>query len=179
MQLAGCSTTYHNRNIQSCSLQFFGHIDHFLETWGNQTAQTDDIHMLLLCLPDNLFRRNHYPHVDNLIVITGHDDTNDVLADIMHISLDGSQKHFSGTFATFSFFCFNIWLEDAYCLFHRPGGLHHLGQEHLSLAKELSDGIHTRHERTLDDVDGMRIFLQGFLHVFFQMVANALDECLL
>ena len=61
----------------------------------------------------------------------------------------------------------DIGLEYAYGLFHRTGGLHHLGQEHFSLAEELSDGVHACHQRAFDDIDSLGIFLKRLLQVFF------------
>ena len=57
MQFTGRGTTNHNRYLQTSLLQFLGHVDHFLETRRNQTAQPDHIHVLLLSLADNLLGR--------------------------------------------------------------------------------------------------------------------------
>ena len=70
-------------------------------------------------------------------------------------------------------------LEDGYSLFHGAGGLHHLWQEHLATAEELTDGVHAIHKGTLYDVDSIGIFGKRLGDIFLKIVGNALDESML
>ena len=94
----------------------------------------------------------------------------------MHIALDCGEEYLSGISGISRFSCFDIGLEDAHSLFHGASGLHHLRQEHLALAKQLSDGVHAFHQRSLDDIHRTGIFLQSFFQVVFQVVTNSFDQ---
>ena len=157
-------------------LQFTGHIHHLLQTGCYQSAQTDDIHILLLRLTHNLFSGHHHTHIDNLIAVAGHHHTHNVLTDIVHIALHRCQQHLSRTLATFGLLSLNIRLQDTHRLLHRTGSLHHLRQKHLSFSKQLTHGIHTRHQRSFDDIHCMGIFLQCFLQIFLQILTDALYQ---
>ena len=74
---------------------------------------------------------------------------------------------------------FYIWLQNGHGLLHGACRLHHLWQKHLASAKELADLIHTRHQGSFDDADGLGIFLQGFLQVLLQVVTHPFYQCLL
>ena len=134
--------------------------------------------MLLLCLTHNLLGWHHHTHIDDLIAVAGHHHPDDVLADIVYITLYRCQQHLSSTLAALSLLCLDSGLQDIDGLFHRTGCLHHLGQEHLSFAEEFTHLIHTCHQRTFDDIDSMGIFLQCFLQIFLQILTYALHQCL-
>ena len=94
----------------------------------------------------------------------------------MNVTFHGSEQYLSGLCGAFRLSGFNIGLQDGDGLLHRAGGLHHLRQEHLSFAEQLSDGVHAGHQRSLDDVHGTGILLQGFVEIILEIVANTFDE---
>ena len=93
----------------------------------------------------DLFCRYHHTHIDNLVIVAGHDHTYDILSDIMYIAFYRSQKNFSCMLVIICLFSFYIGLQNSYSLFHRTCGLHHLRQKHLSLTKQFTHGIHACH----------------------------------
>ena len=65
-------------------------------------------------------------------------------------------------------------------LLHHASGLHHLGEEHLAGAEEVTDDVHAVHERALDDLDrgstsGHDLEAQ-LLGVGHDVVVDALDQ---
>ncbi len=178
MEFARGGTTYHDRDIHPSTLQFLRHIHHLLETGCNQSAQADDIHLLLLRLAHDLLSRHHHTHVDDLVIVARHHHTHDVLADIVYIALHSGQQHLSGTLAAFGLLGLDVGLQNLYGLLHGTSGFHHLGQEHLALAKQRANGIHASHQRTFDDIHSVRIFFKCLLQVGFQSVGNAFHQSL-
>ena len=134
--------------------------------------------MLLDGFPDYLLGGHHHAHVDNLIIITSHHHADYILTDVVHVSFDCSQQDFAGMGSTLSLLCFDIRLKDTYGLFHGTGSLHHLRQEHLTLAKTLTDNIHAIHQWPFNDIDGTRIGLERLLQVGFKIVADSFDKSL-
>ena len=94
----------------------------------------------------------------------------------MDVALDGSQENLSCLAGLSAFSRIDVGLQDTDGLLHGARGLHHLRQEHLSLAEELAHAVHACHQRPLNDVDGSRILGQCFLQVGLQVVADAFDE---
>jgi hypothetical protein len=47
-------------------------------------------------------------------------------------------------------------LEIGHGLLHHARGLHHLRQEHLAGAEQVTDDIHAVHQRPFDDVERLR-----------------------
>ena len=134
--------------------------------------------MFFLSLADNLFGRHHDPHVDDLVTVAGHHHADDILADVVDIALHCRQQYLTGTLATFFLIGFDIGLENTHRLLHRPGGLHHLRQEHLSLSETLTNGIHASHQGTFDDIHRMGILFQCLLQIHLQTLAIAFDQSL-
>ena len=110
MEFTRRSTTNHDGDIHPCPLEFLSHIHHFLQTRCYQSTQTNDVHLFLLSLTYNLLGRHHHTHVDNLIVVTGHHHTYNILADVVYIAFHRSQQHLSCTLATSCFLSLDIWL---------------------------------------------------------------------
>ena len=132
--------------------------------------------MFFLCFPDNLFCRHHHAHINNIIVIAGHNHSDDILTNIMDVTFYCCQENSTCTLSAFCFFGFNIWLKDSDRLFHGSGSLNNLWQEHFTFTKQLPDGIHTVHQWAFDDIDSMRKAFQGFMQVFLQIVADTLNQ---
>ena len=61
-------------------------------------------------------------------------------------------------------------------LLHRAGGLHHLGEEHASFAKQAAHMLHTCHEGAFDDGYCRGVHGECLLQVGLEGVARTLDE---
>ena len=178
MQLAcGCSA-YHYWYVQPGFRQFVRHIDHLFETWSDESAKPDDVHVLLLSLLHNLFCRHHHAHVNHFIVVAGQDDTHNIFAYVVHIALYGGQKHLSGLRAAIGFLRFNVRLQYLYGLFHRAGGLYYLRKKHLAASEQFAHGVHSGHQRAFDDAYRLGVFGQRLGQVLFQKLSRAFYQCI-
>ena len=65
-------------------------------------------------------------------------------------------------------------LQEGNGLLHCPRGLHHLGKHHLSFTEELADTFHGLHQRSLNNGNCIREFVQRLTEILFKMVGNAL-----
>ena len=52
-----------------------------------ESAEADDVHLLLPRGFQDLLGWHHDPRVDDLVVVAGQDHTDDVLANVMYIAL--------------------------------------------------------------------------------------------
>jgi hypothetical protein len=83
-------------------------------------------------------------------------DTNDVLADVMHIALDGREQHLADrTCLCKALLCLFLLHERQQIgdrLLHDAGRFDHLGEEHLSRAEQVANKIHPGHQGAFDDM---------------------------
>ena len=108
-----------------------------------------------------------------LKVVTAQHDVHDILADVVYVTI-GRCRNDKRALHVPRLFLFDVGLQQRYCVLHDLGGLHHLRQEHLTLAKELADVFHSLHQRLLDDINGtIAIGLQRFGNIFRQIVGDA------
>jgi len=80
------------REGKTFALHFLGDVDHFIERRRDEAAQADDLDAEFLRSGEDLFAGDHDAHVDDLVIITGEDDADDVLADVMDVALDRGEK---------------------------------------------------------------------------------------
>ena len=70
-------------------------MNHLVERRSNQAAEPDDIRVFRPGAFKNLFAWDHHAHVDDFIVITGENDSNNILANIVNVAFDGREHNFS------------------------------------------------------------------------------------
>ena len=70
-------------------------------------------------------------HIDSKTITSKH-NTNDILADIMHIAFDRGHHHNAGDFGIPGFFFFNERAQIGHGFFHDAGTFNDLRQEHFS-----------------------------------------------
>ena len=152
------SPSNQQRDLQSLTLHLYGDVDHLVQGRGDQTGQPDDIGVVFFRRVQDLLRRHHHTEVDHFKVVALQNNSDDILTDIVDVALDGRHddgavgvlaSHCAGLF----FFRLDIRQQVRNGLLHHPGRLHHLGQEHLAGAEEVTDDVHTVHQRTLDHLD--------------------------
>ena len=99
--------------------------------------------------------RDHDAQVDHLVVVALQDDADDVLADVVHVALDGGHQHLAGRLAGLAVLLgLHERHQPGHRLLHHPGRLDHLRQEHLAGAEQVADHVHAVHQRAFDDVSG-------------------------
>src|SRR5215472_7315687 len=160
---------------------------HFVQRWGDQTGEADDIDLLLARRLQNPSRWHHDAEVDHLIVVAAEHDTDDVLADVVHVAFDRRHQDPAGAVTRFRAHALctsyllrlHIGKQIGDRLFHHPRRLYDLWQEHLAGAEKITDDVHASHQRALDDMQRPLGHEPGLLDVGFDEVADAIDQSML
>src|SRR5438552_18448536 len=113
--------------------------------------------MMLLVSLDELVRRNFYSKIHDPVTVIAENDFDQVFADIMHIALNGRENDFA---ASGGVRLFHELLEVVYGSFHGLGGLENFGHDQLVVVEEPADFSHTRHQRTVNDVERSNALFQ-------------------
>ena len=120
---------------------------------------------------------NHDAEVDHLVVVTLEHDADDVLADIVHVALDGGHQDFAGALALLAL---DLGLHEgeqvSHGLLHYPRRFHHLGQEHFARTEQVAHPAHPGHQRPFDDVQRARQGGAGLFGIGDDVFGDAVDE---
>ena len=117
------------------------------------------------------FLLDHHSEVHHFESVASKDYSCYVLSDVVHIPFDRCVDYhrFVGNvgFGGGLFFL-HVRLQDGYGVTHYLGGLHDLGEEHLSVPEKLPDLFHSGHEGSFDDLDGFAVFGKTLKNVSFK-----------
>ena len=129
---------------------------------------------------------HHHAHVDDLEVVALQDHGDDVLADVVHVALDGGDHDLAFAAHGFAgglllaFFFLDVGDQMGDGLLHHARALDHLGQEHLALAEQVADDVHAVHQRALDHMQGAAApgqdFAVGLFGVDLDEVGDAVHQ---
>ena len=132
----------------------------------------------------NLRRRHHDAEVDHLVIVAGEHDADDVLADVVHVALDGRHHDLAVRRALR-----DAARQPALCLLllherhqigdrllHHARRLHHLRQEHLAGAEQVADDVHAVHQRAFDHVERPLGQLARLLGVGLDEIGDAVHQ---
>ncbi len=114
--------------------------------------------------------------VHDLVAVVGEDDVDQVLADVVDVTLDGGQHH--GALAALVGLL-HVGLEVGHGRLHGLGRLQHEGELHLPGGEELPDRLHAGQEEVVDDGERGVAGGQGLGQVVVEAVAVAVDDPLL
>ena len=158
-------------------------VGHLFERWRDQARQAHHVGVLFLGLRQDVGAGNHHAHVHDLEVITLQDHRDDVLADVVHVALDGGDHHLAlrlgddaGTRFFRRLFFFDVRDQVRHGLLHHARRLDHLRQEHLALAEQVADDVHAVHQRAFDHVDRAPLGGQNLLSHFFGVLDDPLRD---
>ena len=91
------------------------------------------------------------------IVVALEHDADDVLADVVHVALDGGHHDLAGRGPQIEAGGLLLGLQErlqiSHRLLHDARRLHHLRQEHLARAEQVAHHVHAGHQRALDHLD--------------------------
>ena len=118
-------------------------------------GQADHVGAYLLGRLEDLVGGHHDAEIDDREVVALEHDADDVLADVVHVALDGGQHHRAVRLLHAVGQRLDERDEVRHGLLHDARGLHHLRQEHLARAEQVADHVHAIHERAFDDVQRM------------------------
>ena len=79
-------------DIEVRTLHLAGDMDHLVERGGDETAQADDVDLVLLGGGQDLVAWDHDAEIDDLVAVAGQDDADNVLSDVMDIAFDGGHE---------------------------------------------------------------------------------------
>ena len=134
--LGGGGAADQQGHVEAPPLHLRGDEDHLVQARGDQARQADHVHLQAHGLVEDPVGRDHDAQVEDLVVVTLQDHADDVLADVVDVTLDGGHEDPAGALA---FLAGALGLhegqEPGHGLFHHPRGFHHLRQEHLARAE--------------------------------------------
>ena len=154
---------------------------HLVERRRDQAGQADNVGILRLGGLQDLRRRHHHAEIDDLVIVALEHDADDVLADIVHVALDGREHdlaitRLAGRRSLLGLLLLHEGHEIGDRLLHHARRLDDLRQEHLAGAEQVADHIHPGHQRSLDDVERARRGRSCELDVLGDIVGDAVHE---
>ena len=102
-------------------------------------------------LLDQRLRQNLDAQIDHRVAVVGEDDLDQVLADIVHVSLDGRQDDLA---ARGRIGLLHELFQMVDRRLHGLSRLQHFGDYQLVVIEQAADFGHSRHERPVDDIEG-------------------------
>jgi len=86
---AGGGAADQQRQGEAAAVHLPGDMHHLVERGRDEAGEADEIGLFFARGGEDLFAWHHHPEVDDLVVVAGEHDADDVLADVVHITLDG------------------------------------------------------------------------------------------
>ena len=159
-------------NLDARRLEILRGHDHLLRGLDEQSRQAEGVRLVGVIRGDEVFRRHFDAEVDHAIAVVAEDDLDEVLADVVDVTLHGGQHHHA---ARGGLRLLHVRLEVRDRRLHRLRRLQHLGDDELVVIEEPSDLVHAAHERPVDDGQRGRLTKLG-VQILEQSVAAALDD---
>ena len=175
MFFAGCGSTNEEWYFHVCAFHFSGDGNHFIEGGSDESRKTDDLGSPFTGFFENGFPGNHHANVFDFEVVACEYNADNIFSDVMHIAFYGGKQDFSSRTCRTVFFIFHEGEQIGDGFFHNAGAFYHLRKKHFSSAKEISDGAHTIHKRSLNYIEWARVFFSGFFYVFIDVVDDPFD----
>ena len=168
------------RQVEAATLHLLRDAFHLAERRRDEARTPDDVASLGGGGVQEHVGRDHHAEVDHLVVVAAEHHAHDVLADVVHVALDRAQDHLAlraypvGTEPELLLLHVRLEVRDG--AFHRPGALHHLRQEHLPGAEQITDDLHPGHQRPLDHIERAIVALPCLLRVLLDELVDAVHE---
>ena len=183
--LRGRRAADQQRDAKVAPGHLLGDDHHLVERRGDQPGQPDDVGAQLDRGVEDLLRRHHDAEVVDLVVVAREHDADDVLADVVHVTLHRGEDELAAHAPAPARLLLGLHerLEVGDGALHRARALHDLGQEHLARAEEVADDLHAVHQRAFDDQQGLAVLdarlFRVLLYVFDLAVEDRVLEALL
>mmetsp|Transcript_55188 Transcript_55188/g.146427 ORF Transcript_55188/g.146427 Transcript_55188/m.146427 type:complete len:1471 (+) Transcript_55188:155-4567(+) len=189
VHLGGGGTADEQRDRHAGALHLLGDRDHLVERRRDEARAAEDVGLVVDARREDVARIAHDARVDDRVVVAAKHDADDVLADVVHVALDG--RHDDDALALLHERSQPLRLtlrgDPEFLLLHerqqvRDGLLHHarrldhLRQEHLARAEEVANDVHARHQRPLDHLQVGLVQVARLLRVLLDKLGEALDE---
>ena len=166
------------RCLETLALHLARDVHHLVERGRDQTAQSDQIGLLLARAPQDAVARHHHAQVDDPVVVALEDHPHDVLADVVHVPLDRGHhdRRLRARAARSSLLRLHERKEAGDRLLHHARALDDLGEKHLARAEEVADRVHAGHQRTFDHLERALVLPPRLLDVGFDELQHPLDQ---
>ena len=133
--------------------------DHLLGAFDEKARKADDVGTVLEGRLYESFVGHPDAEVDDLETVVGEHDGYEVLADVVHVALDGGEQDLAARRSTalrITRLGLHEGLEVGDGRFHDLGALQYLGDDQLVVVEEAADLGHSGHQGPVDDVEGQR-----------------------
>ncbi len=111
--------------------------------------------------------------VEDLVAVVGEDDVDQVLTDVVHVTLDGGE-HDAPAPALIALFHVGLQVGDR--RLHRLGALQDEGELHLPGGEEVPDLAHAVEEELVDDVERRHALGHRHVEIALEPDARAVDD---
>ena len=177
MSAAGGRATDQQRRGDAAPIHLAGDVNHLVEARRNQSRQPDNVRANLERRVQNPLRTDHHAEIRDLVAVAAQHDADDVLADVMHVALDGRQQHAPRSrVVPDALVSLEIGGQVRHGFFHHPRRFDDLRQEHFARAEQIPDDVHAVHQRPFDHLERTLEESPCFLGVQLHKIRNALHE---
>ena len=139
-----------DRALDAGGLQVLRRHHHHLRRLDEQAREPDRVRLVRLVGAHELVGRHLDAEIDHPIAVVAEDDLDQVLADVVHVALDGGEDDRA---LVRRLVLLHVRLEIADGGLHRLGRLQHLGDDQLVGVEQPPDLVHAGHERAVDDLE--------------------------
>ena len=182
VRAAGGRAADEQRQLEALALHLARHMHHLVERRRDQAAEADQVRLLGLGALEDLLAGDHHAQVDDLVVVAGEHDADDVLADVVNVALHRGEHDLALRLDDFAgrghrgLLGLHERRQIGHGLLHHAGGLDHLRQEHLARAEEIADHAHAGHQRAFDHQQRPAQLDARFFGVDLDVGVDALDQ---
>ena len=168
-----------HREGQPAALQLVDDETHLLAGGDQQRTETDGVGVGFDGTVDDGIGGNLLAEVNDLVAVVGEDGFDQVLADVVHVAVNGGQ-HKSALGNTFFFLQVVFQVRDGFL--HHLGGLEHEGQDELTGAEFVADLFHGGQEDAVEHLDGGFVTGEGrgavdkFVDIDLDAVGQAVQD---
>ena len=92
---AGGGSADEQGQLETLALHLAGDVDHLIERGRDEAAEADEVGLLGFGAFEDFFAGDHDAHVDDVVVVAGEHDADDVLADVVDVAFDGGEDDFA------------------------------------------------------------------------------------
>ncbi|EPY19858.1 5-methyltetrahydrofolate--homocysteine methyltransferase [Strigomonas culicis] len=174
----------HERDGEPLLLHLLRDVHHLVQRGRDEAGEADHVHLVLARGGEDLLAGHHHANVDDLVAVAAEHDADNVLANVVHVALDGGHEDLlrlglaAGALLQRRALRLHVGDEHRHRLLHHARRLDHLREEHLAAAEEIAHEAHAAHQRPLDDLQraGVLPARPRLLHVGVDELDNALHQ---
>ena len=141
-----------------------------------ETGHAQRIGLVVLDGLNHLVDADLDAEVDDFVAVVGENNVDEVLANVVDVTLDGGEHH-ATTAALVRLFHKGLEVSDSHL--HCFGTLQHERQLHLAAGEEFTDGAHAHQQNVVDDFEWSESLGHGLIEVIAQASSDAVNNATL